>query len=296
MKESQASRTAEMMALFRALESTRPAGARLFNDQLAVRFLRPWMRSGVRWSHCRPVRAGLCRFIDWRWPGARPSGVARTRFIDDDLRHALNEGAEQVVLLGAGYDCRGYRIEEMNRVSVFEVDCRDTQSFKRRRLKEIARPAPVQAVFVEVDFMRQALGDALTRSGFDRNRRTVFVWEGVTNYLDEGSVDSTLRFIGSCAEGSTVVFTYVHRGLLDGSAVFSLSPNVARMLDRSGEPWTFGFYPQELPSYLRARGIELLQDLGAIEYGALVMGATESQMKGYGFYRVAVATVAGERK
>ncbi len=296
MKESQASRTAEMMALFRALESTRPAGARLFNDQLAVRFLRPWMRWGVRCSHCPPVRAGLCRFIDWRWPGARPSGVARTRFIDDALRHALSEGAEQVVLLGAGYDCRGYRIEAMNRVRVFEVDCRDTQSFKRLHLKETPGPPPVQEVFVEVDFMRQALGDALALAGFDRNRRTVFVWEGVTNYLDERSVNSTLRFIGSCAQGSTIVFTYVHRGLLDGSVTFSLSPNITRMLDRSGEPWTFGFYPQELPSYLRARGIELSRDLGAIEYGALVMGAAESQMKGYGFYRVAVATVAGERK
>jgi len=295
MKENQASRTAEMMALFRALESARPAGTRLFNDQLAVRFLRPWMRWGVRLSYYRPVHAGLCRFIDRHAPGVRPSAVARTRFIDDALRHALSDGVEQAVLLGAGYDCRGYRIEGMNRVRIFEVDCRDTQLFKRLRLKEAAPPLPVQEVFVEVDFMRQALGDALAAAGFDRNRKAFFIWEGVTNYLDERSVDSTLRFIGSCAEGSGIVFTYIHRGLLDGSAAFSLSPNVARMLDRSGEPWTFGFDPKELPSWLRARRIELLQDLGAIEYGALVMGATESQMKGYEFYRVAVATVADRR-
>ena len=222
--------------------------------------------------------------------------MARTRFIDDALRHTLSDGVEQVVLLGAGYDCRGCRIEEMNRVRIFEVDCRDTQLIKRLRLKEALGSLPVQEVFVEVDFMRQVLGDALSSAGFDRNRRACFVWEGVTNYLDERSVDSTLRFIGSCAEGSSIVFTYIHRGLLDGSATFSLSPNVARMLERSGEPWTFGFYPNELPSYLRVRRIELLQDLGAIEYGALVMGATESQMKGYEFYRVAVATVGDLRQ
>src|SRR5262245_6959644 len=83
MKYSQASRTAESMAMFRALESALPAGSRLFSDPLAVQFLRRSMRFGVRAAEkSLAIQAQLARFIDRRWPGARPSGVARTVFID----------------------------------------------------------------------------------------------------------------------------------------------------------------------------------------------------------------------
>ncbi len=70
-----------------------------------------------------------------------------------------------------------------------------------------------------------------------------------------------------------------------------MSPNVIRLLDKAGEPWTFGLYPAALPSYLRARGLELRHDVGAVEYGALCMGATKEKMKGYEFYHVAVASI-----
>ena len=49
--------------------------------------------------------------IDRRWLGARSSGIARTRFIDDTLLKTLQEGIQQVVILGAGFDCRAYRIK-----------------------------------------------------------------------------------------------------------------------------------------------------------------------------------------
>ena len=44
MKQNQASRTAEYMALFRAIESSHPEGIRLFEDQFAQEFLRPSLR------------------------------------------------------------------------------------------------------------------------------------------------------------------------------------------------------------------------------------------------------------
>jgi len=39
-----------------------------------------------------------------------------------------------------------------------------------------------------------------------------------------------------------------------------------RAVRRSGEPWTFGMYPDMVPDYLEQRGLRLLADLGADEY------------------------------
>jgi methyltransferase (TIGR00027 family) len=293
MKTSQASRTAQLMAMFRALESARPAGARLFADPFAICFLKRPIRLAIRVAEkSTTFQSRFANFIDQHWPGARPSGVARTVFIDRTLRGALASGAEQVAILGAGYDARAYRIEEMKSVRVFEVDRGETQRMKRALLARAPRLSLKHVTFVEIDFLRQTLGEALRGAGFDPQRKTFFIWEGVTHYLDSSAVDSTMRFVGICAVGGWIVFTYIHRGLLDGSGRFTVSPNVSRLLDKAGEPWKLGFYPEELPDYLHDRGLRLVEDLGAVEYGARCMGASAAQMRGYEFYRVAVAMIA----
>jgi len=292
MERTQASRTAESMAMFRALESARPDGARLFSDPFAVYFLPGSLRLAVRAAEkSSTVQAWLAKFIDLRWPGARPSGVARTAFIDGALREALRSAIEQVVILGAGYDSRAYRIEETQRVAVFEVDRGETQQLKRKQLARVLDRLPEHVTFVEADFLRKALPEALASAGFVPERKTFFIWEGVTHYLNLEAVDSTMRFVSSCAAGSGLAFTYIHRGLLDGSAAFSVGPNIVRLLEEAGEHWKFGLYPEELPAYLGARGLRLIEDLGAFEYGARCMEAAKERMNGYEFYHVAVATV-----
>jgi methyltransferase (TIGR00027 family) len=292
MKKNQTSRTAQAMAMFRALESARPAGARLFADPFATHFLIIPMRLAVRAAaKSSAVRAWLANFIDQRCPGARPSGIARTALIDTALRAELASGIAQVVILGAGYDSRAYRIEAMKRVRVFEVDRAETQRLKQVRLARALRTLPDHVVFVDLDFLRQNLAEALSSRGFIPQRKTFFIWEGVTNYLSSETVDATIRFIGSCVAGSVVAFAYIDQGLLDGSGRFSLDLNLVRLLKVAGEPWTFGFYPEELPRYLRERGLQLREDLGAVKYGERSMLATKDQMKAYEFYHVAIAAV-----
>jgi hypothetical protein len=76
------------MALFRALESLRPTGERKVHDPFAGRFLRPSLRLPLAAARLPAVRRLLVDFLDRRWPGARSSGVARTRWLDDALRVA----------------------------------------------------------------------------------------------------------------------------------------------------------------------------------------------------------------
>jgi methyltransferase (TIGR00027 family) len=289
--EDRASRTAEFMALFRALETRRPPRSRLFEDHFAIGFLRPAFRLVVHLSRLPLVGASVSRVIDRRWPGARSSGVARTRLIDDMLAGDLRQGVRQVVILGAGFDCRAYRIAGIEQTQVFEVDHPATLASKQRHLARTFGRRPAHVTCVAIDFNRQGLAEVMAGAGLHADERTFFIWEGVTNYLTEEAVDTTLRYVsGVAAHGSRIVFTYVHRGLFDGSVQFEGTEQLFSTLERVGEPWTFGLDPAELAAYLGARGFGLILDLGAADYRRRYMKDAEG-LKGYEFYRVALAEV-----
>jgi methyltransferase (TIGR00027 family) len=293
MKQNRASRTAEYMALFRALESLRPSNIRLFADPFAQSFLAPSLRRVVKLAQAPVLRRAVNWLIDRKWPGARASGIARTRFIDDAVAKALQDGIEQVVILGAGFDCRAYRIRGIERIRVYEVDHPATLAAKKKHLQQVLGTVPPHVTFVEIDFNQHRLADALATKKFDASRRTLFIWEGVTNYLTEEAVDSTLRYISGASVGSQLIFTYVHRAVLDNPAEFDGTHNLIHLLQREDEPWTFGLYPDAVPAYLKARGFELIEDIGSVEYRARYMNPNGLHMKGYEFYRIAVARIVG---
>lgn len=291
MKEGRASRTAEYMALFRALESTRPEDRRLFEDRFAAAFLGPRLRLVVAVSRVSPVGDLLRSFIDRRWPGARTSAVARTRFIDDAAAAALASGVEQVVILGAGFDARAYRIAAMARATVFEVDHPSTSAAKRAAVESVLGAIPRHVHFVPIDFNAQPLPDTMSAAGYDPSRRTLLLWEGVTNYLSEEAVDTTLRWCARAAAVSTVIFTYIDRRVLDTPQAFAGTEKLFATLRSSSERWTFGLDPAALSGYLAQRDLMLDEDIGAADYRARYFHQAAALMRGYEFYRIAVAHV-----
>lgn len=83
----------------------------------------------------------------------------------------------------------------------------------------------------------------------------------VTNYLGPEAVDTTFRFLASAlGPGSPVLFTYVDRGMLDGTADFAGAATTMRAVRRVGEPFTFGLDPGEVPGYLAGRDLALEWD------------------------------------
>ena len=140
-----------------------------------------------------------------------------------------------------------------------------------------------------MDFNREYLEDVLSAPVFDSLRKTFFLWEGVTNYLTESAVDATFRALRGLAEASLVLFTYVHKDVLDVPGVFEGTDHLTQTLQRAGEHWTFGFDPSELPDYLEHRGFRLVEDIGAADYRARYMNANRQVIRGYEFYRIALA-------
>jgi methyltransferase (TIGR00027 family) len=288
---NQSSRTAEHMAFFRALETKRPPRQRLFNDPYAACFLSPGFRSALRIASIPVLGRAIPWLADAIIPGARSSGIARTRWIDDALIAALAKGIRQVIILGAGFDCRAFRIPELRGGRIFEVDHPQTFATKRAHLAQFIEGEPTNLSFVQIDFNRQSLEEVLRQAGFDPAERSIFLWEGVTNYLTAGAVTSVLRLVASCAAGTELIFTYVHRSALDHPASFPDAEKLLRSLAKIGEPWTFGLLPEEVSAFLQDTGLRLRQDVGSGEYRAQFMGPRGRHLKGYQFYRVAVADV-----
>ena len=96
----------------------------------------------------------------------------------------------------------------------------------------------------------------LAASGFGPGAPTLVLWEGVTNYLGPEAVDTTFRFLAAAlGPGSPVLFTYVDRGMLDGTADFAGAATTMRAVRRVGEPFTFGLDPGEVRGYLAGRDL-----------------------------------------
>jgi methyltransferase (TIGR00027 family) len=255
-----ASRTAQHNALFRALEQR--LREPLFHDPWAGRFL----RGRYRLVNLLPARP-LARLIDRRWPGPRAAVAVRTRFIDDAVESELAAGGvEQVVLLGAGFDSRAYRLDALRRVTVFEVDHPDTQHAKRAVVGDALRGAR-EVRYAAMRFGHDRLEETLAVAGFDPRRPALFLWEGVTNYLDEAAVDATLRFVAGA--GKALIFTYVDQRVLDAPVGHAGAAESIDYVRKVGEPFTYGLDPRGLAEHLAARGLELVEDVALSEAARL---------------------------
>src|SRR3954451_19963534 len=179
--QARPSLTAEAVTMARALEHLKPPEQRVIDDPWAQLFLSAASRRALAaWSGSFTGRV-------LRRLGATGTTYVplRHRFIDDHLTTALDAGAAQVVLLGAGYDTRAYRFAgQLNGRPVFEVDLAPISRAKAAVVAKHQADLPTaNVVRVEIDFETQALTDVLPDAGFTPGADTFVVWEGVPMYL-----------------------------------------------------------------------------------------------------------------
>jgi methyltransferase (TIGR00027 family) len=294
MRRNQPSRTAEYMALFRAVETAEPPGRRLFEDPYATALLSGTLKALAKTAQIPGLGRSVRAFLDFGWPYTRSSGVVRTRLIDDLICDLILAGTRQLVLLGAGFDSRAFRLNEARDMQIFEVDHPATQRAKRARLGRILKLPPDNVHFVAVDFETDNLEFKLRDAGFDQNTPSAVLWEGVVSYLSEPSVNANLLLLSRLlAPGSRLILTYVHKGALDGSVTFRGSRRWSSWVRRSGEPFIFGFDPATLATTLSQFGFRLERDestADAAKRYCLTNGRIES---GSELYRVASMIRAG---
>ena len=251
------SKTAVWAAAARAIGSKNPDPNLRNPDYLAIKFLGPREREILAADY--PMEAldlgyeQAMRRLGDRLPVM--SHAFRTKAFDAALLDALSKGVHQVVILGAGFDSRGYRFESQLRdVRFIEVDSGPTQEYKKQRVNEIFGTLPKNVSYVPVDFTKDNLLEQLGKAGYSEQQQAFFLWEGVTVYLPEAAVKDTLHFVRDhAAPGSRVAFDYILRKNPDVG-----NPN--SKYARWGEPWIFGFPNDGAASYVRHEGLEVVSD------------------------------------
>jgi methyltransferase (TIGR00027 family) len=255
------SKTAVWAAAARAVGAKNPNPELRNPDDLAIKFLGPRERALLPDYPMDALDLGYdaaMKQLGDKLPVT--SHAFRTKAFDDAMLDALKAGARQVVVLGAGFDSRGYRFpSQLTGVRFIEVDQAATQDYKKRRVAEILGAPPANVTYVPMDFTKDDLLDQLRKGGYSEQQQTFFLWEGVVFYLPESAVRDTLHFVRDhAAPGSRLAFNYT----------FSTDRNVNNpdsLYARWGEPWLFGFPPPGAAGYVRREGLDVISDVQTVQ-------------------------------
>ena len=248
MQTGQPSRTAWVAAMHRAAHQIVDGGF-LFRDPLALRILGA-EEDLIRRESEGEARRRMRMFI-----------AMRTRFAEDALKVAVEDGTRQLVVLGAGLDTFAYRSAYGSRLRVFEVDIPATQAWKRERLTAAEIQVPEWLTYVPIDFERETLADVLVAAGFDASASTFFTWLGVVPYLTEPAIFATLGWIGSLQGGAQVVFDYSDPPETLNAEMRVYHDARAKRVEEIGESWKTYFEAEPLREKLLAVGFLEVEDL-----------------------------------
>lgn len=280
--------TALGAACCRLIEQYQPEETRLFNDPLVKDLVGAPIKIMMQFSGMRKFTV---RQTDGMTPGIFGAQICRTRYIDDTVLAGLAQGIDQLVILGAGFDTRSYRLPGIERVRAYEVDLQAVQNAKMKKLQKYFGNLPANVTYLPIDFDTQPIESVLSGTSFDLSRPAIFIWEAVTQYISEESVCQTLAFVGKSAPGSILVFTYVLKSIIERR---SNIPGTDKMMDRvekNHAPWIFGLEPSNVSEFLRRFNLESIADVGNRDYQESYLKPIHRQMAISEVERIAVARV-----
>lgn len=189
-------------------------------------------------------------FIKWfgklygkfKFPRFYSTIIARIRFMNECIKECFSGDYTQLVILGAGYDMSAYCFRNiLSKAKVFEVDHPITQKDKVAKINEHIQNIPDNITYVPVNFDTDDVKESLITSGYVPSEKTLFIWEGVTYYLEKESVEQTLDFIiDNSAQGSKVAFDYFAPEVIDGISTNRLGKELYKLVAKLGEPFKFG--------------------------------------------------------
>ncbi|MBB5870027.1 methyltransferase (TIGR00027 family) [Allocatelliglobosispora scoriae] len=225
--------TARWMAASRARENRRPD--RLFEDPFAEPLAGPDGPGLLTYFHPRHASET-----------GQPYLPIRTRWFDDFLMSNVGEG-HQVVGLAAGLDTRAFRLAWPARVTLHEVDQPAVLAYKAERLPKAVERCEKRIV-VPINLAEDWV-TALTESGFDPSKPTVWFVEGLLFYLPEELAAEVLRKAASLsAPGSKIAADLIGTGIFN----FPYMREFLRRLQEADSPWVFG--TDDPAGFLRSTG------------------------------------------
>ncbi len=250
----------------KAFEGLYPPEQRLFEDEFSLILLPTGLRLSTNMFKNKAMFNWVMKMADKIAPGIQEGLMCRVRYIDQNVVKAVDHGIEAVVNLGAGFDTRSLRMRELSPLKIFEVDHPAVITEKIRRFKQLKFENPEHLTYVPIDFNTLSLRQGLEKAGYDPSLKTLFIWEGVTNYISKEAVESTLKYISGTKNGSRVVFTYMPQDFFDRPELYPEYERMRATARKMGYSWITGLDPETMDKYLDSLGLKLLEDVGADHY------------------------------
>jgi methyltransferase (TIGR00027 family) len=265
-----ASKTALMVAAYRARASSRAHA--LIRDPWAARLAG---EEGER----------LAREQDQYFAHMELWVAVRTAYLDAHVTTWTSPPHDfrQVVLLGAGFDMRAFRLAKEG-VRFFEVDHPATLADKLARIAHLGETPRAQ--HVACDFEHEAFVDALARAGFDCGAPALIIWEGVTPYLPEGAVRATFRAITrSCHPRTILIFDHLLKRVTDEKKE---KTSTQEFVDTLGEKVVWG--TNDTTPILYEEGFRHARSL-SFDEACLTLTGTYDRAREFRFQRIVWASV-----
>jgi methyltransferase (TIGR00027 family) len=217
--------SAELIAGVRARES-----GRLFEDPFAAR---------VAGEHGLALAARFCE----KTPQLGGMVAARTRHLDAQILDFVRTGGRDLVILGAGFDMRPFRLALPAGTRVFELDFPSVLADRQQRLAGmgVKDPPHVTRIQVPIDLRATTLANAL-RGAVDFASPVFIAWEGMSMYFEEAEVRAMLAGMAPLLRNNR---SRLWLDLVDRRAIFDpdVFPEVKAFMtgmQMLGEPFVFG--------------------------------------------------------
>ncbi|RLC24926.1 MAG: SAM-dependent methyltransferase [Deltaproteobacteria bacterium] len=264
INKEKAAKTGDQPTLTVAIEQSYSNNERVITDNLAPDLFSGLNRFWIKLSKWSFVRNGFVNLREKLMTGGWSGFLVRKRYIDEKLVKTLeNHDINCILNLGAGWDTRLYRFKETQKIKSWEVDQSINIKSKRQAIERALGAFPKHITQVSIDFTEQDLISTLKENGYQLNEKTFFIWEAVSQYLDDSSLEKMFEFYSKAASGSFLAFTYIHKDFIEGKNLYG--QKTLYKMTVKGNIWHSGFYPEEIATQLEKYGWSLIEELGYAE-------------------------------
>ena len=190
------------------------------------------------------------------------TAVVRVHMFDRIMEKYVDE-MEQIVLPGAGFDLIALHFTKGKNVKVFELDQVNTLNVKVETLKK-AGIEHDWLTYIPVDYSNESWVDKLLGAGFDKTKKTLFLWQSVSLFLEADIVKETLREMADLyVDGSIITQDLYSKAFLSGE-IHKMAAKQMNIIAKMGEPWKFAIDMSNDPeaaidSFLKECGLKMTE-------------------------------------
>ena len=179
----------------------------------------------------------------------------------DRIMEKYVDEMEQIVIPGAGFDLIALHFTKGKKVKVFELDQAKTLNVKVETLKK-AGIKHDWITYIPVDYANESWVDKLLEAGFDKTKKTLFLWQSVSLYLEADIVRETLGEMANlCVDGSIIAQDFYSKAFALGK-YSKTAKRYMSIIEKMGESSKFGIDMSNDPkaaveSFLKESGLKI---------------------------------------